>query len=539
MIFKIFLIFFSLFWFLRQIKSITFWLYLWQLKEYHIGRFADHFRTEKGKKIFLNKVFILKILLFFILIFSKENLICYFLFLAIFILESGKFLLDFLLGRALLPKFTLKITFLFFANLIFTIFYFLSLLIPRIGFLFWLVIFDILNFGIISSLVLIFQMPTALSKKVILRKAKEKRKEFKNITVVGITGSYGKTSTKEFLSTILSEKFKILKTKEHQNSEMAIAKTILENLKKEHQIFICEMGAYNKGGIKRLVEIAKPQIGIITGVTFQHLSLFGSLGNLISAEGGKELIDGLPEDGLLIFNGENETLNEIQKTVKKRKKIVGINKKDFDLWAENIEVFKNKLIFDACFQTNEKIKIEANLIGIQNIQNLLLAICCAKELGMQPKDIQSACKKISPIQGGVKLIEMEKGPDVIDSTYSANPESVLFHLEHLRLWKGKKAIVMPCLIELGEKSQEIHQKIGRKIGEICDLAIITTRDFFEDIKKSALKESLNFKKEKIEIFFIENQKEILKKLKTLKEKENVILFEGRVNFDLNIFFENF
>jgi len=71
MIFKIFLIFFSLFWFLRQIKSITFWLYLWQLKEYHIGRFADHFRTEKGKKIFLNKVFILKILLFFILIFSK------------------------------------------------------------------------------------------------------------------------------------------------------------------------------------------------------------------------------------------------------------------------------------------------------------------------------------------------------------------------------------------------------------------------------------------------------------------------------------
>jgi len=196
-------------------------------------------------------------------------------------------------------------------------------------------------------------------------------------------------------------------------------------------------------------------------------------------------------------------------------------------------------LFSICFQTKERIKIEANLVGAQNIQNLLLAVFCAKEIGMALKEIEESCKKISMEQGGVKLIKTKEGLDIIDSTYSSNPESVLSHLEHLKLWKGKKAVVMPCLIELGEKSKEIHQKIGEKIGEICDLAIITTRDFFEEIKESALKKTLTLKKEGLEILFIEKPREILEKLKPLNEKENVVLFEGRVNFDLKNFLENF
>ncbi len=539
MIFKTFLILFSLFWFFRQIKSILFWVYLWQLKEYHIGRFGDHFRTEKGKRIFLNKIFILKILLVLPLIFKKDLFFFYFLFLMLFFLESVKFFLEFFLKKALLPKFTLKTIFLSLFNLFLVIFYFFANFKFNSYFFFNLVIFDILNFGVISGLVLIFQVPTAILKRIIIEKAKQKRKNFKDLLVIAICGSYGKTSTKEFLSTILSQKFNVLKTKEHQNSEMAISNIILKELKKEHQIFVCEMGAYNKGGIKLLCDICQPKIGIITGVTFQHLALFGSMENLISAEGGKELIESIPEDGFLIFNGENEILREIYKTTKKSKKIVGIEKKDFDAFAENIEIFKDKISFEACFQTKERIKIEANLVGAQNIQNLLLAVFCAKEIGMALKEIEESCKKISMEQGGVKLIKTKEGLDIIDSTYSSNPESVLSHLEHLKLWKGKKAVVMPCLIELGEKSKEIHQKIGEKIGEICDLAIITTRDFFEEIKESALKKTLTLKKEGLEILFIEKPREILEKLKPLNEKENVVLFEGRVNFDLKNFLENF
>jgi len=437
-----------------------------------------------------------------------------------------------------LPKFTLKTIFLLFSNLFFLVFYFFSTFQFNFNFFFFLVLFDILSFGPISALVLIFQIPTAILKKIIIEKAKRKRKKFEALLVIAIVGSYGKTSTKEFLSTILSQKFNVLKTKEHQNSEMAISNTILKELNKKHQIFVCEMGSYNKDRIKLLCQISKPQIGIITGVTFQHLALFGSFENLISAEGGKELIESIPEDGFLIFNGENEILREIYFTTQKRKKIVGIEKRDFDAFAQNIKVFKDRISFEVCFKTNEKMKIETNLVGAQNIQNLLLAILCAKEMGMEPKEIEKACQKISMEQGGVKLIKTKEGLDIIDSTYSANPESVLSHLEHLKLWKGKKAIVMPCLIELGEKSKEIHEKIGKKIGEICDFAIVTTRDFFEQIKKSALKEALKLRKEKFEIFFVENQKEISEKLKPLKEKENVVLFEGRVNFNLKNFLEN-
>jgi len=538
MIFKIFLIFFSLFWFLRQIKSILFWLYLWQLKEYHVGRFLDHFRTEKGKRIFLNKFFISKVLLFLFFIFTKNFYFVFFVFLIFYFFESAKIFLDFIFKRALLPKFTLKTIFLLFSNLFFLVFYFFSTFQFNFNFFFFLVLFDILSFGPISALVLIFQIPTAILKKIIIEKAKRKRKKFEALLVIAIVGSYGKTSTKEFLSTILSQKFNVLKTKEHQNSEMAISNTILKELNKKHQIFVCEMGSYNKDRIKLLCQISKPQIGIITGVTFQHLALFGSFENLISAEGGKELIESIPEDGFLIFNGENEILREIYFTTQKRKKIVGIEKRDFDAFAQNIKVFKDRISFEVCFKTNEKMKIETNLVGAQNIQNLLLAILCAKEMGMEPKEIEKACQKISMEQGGVKLIKTKEGLDIIDSTYSANPESVLSHLEHLKLWKGKKAIVMPCLIELGEKSKEIHEKIGKKIGEICDFAIVTTRDFFEQIKKSALKEALKLRKEKFEIFFVENQKEISEKLKPLKEKENVVLFEGRVNFNLKNFLEN-
>jgi UDP-N-acetylmuramoyl-tripeptide--D-alanyl-D-alanine ligase len=539
MIFKIFLVLFSLFWFLRQIKSILFWLYLWQLKEYHIGRFVDHFRTEKGKRIFLNKVFILKVLLFLFLIFKNNFYFLYFAFLILYFLECVKFSLDLLRKKALLPKFTLKTIFLLFFNFLFLVFYFHSIYQLNFNFFFYLISFDILSFGVISGLVLIFQIPTAILKKIIIEKAKRKRKKFKDLLVIAIVGSYGKTSTKEFLSTILSQKFNVLKTKEHQNSEMAISRMILKELKKEHQIFVCEMGAYNKGGIKLLCEICQPKIGIITGVTFQHLALFGSFENLISAEGGKELIESIPEDGFLIFNGENEILREIYFSVQKKKKIVGIEKKEFDAFAKNIKLFKDKISFEVWFKENEKIKIEANLVGAQNIQNLLLSILCAKEIGIKAKEIEKACQKISMEQGGVKLIKTKDGVDIIDSTYSANPESVISHLEHLRLWKGKKAIVMPCLIELGRKSKEVHEKIGKKIGEICDLAIITTRDFFEQIKKTAAEEALNLKKEKFEIFFTESPKEILEKLKPLKRKESVILFEGRVNFDLKDFLEKF
>jgi len=511
----------SILWFFRQIKSILFWLYLWQLKEYHVGRFVDHFRTERGKRIFLNKILLFKLILFLLFIFAPFwRLPLFYLILILYFFEFLKFFFDFLKKQTLRPLFTKKIFFLFSISFLFTLFY-LFIFFPKKAFLiFWLLIFDIFSPAIFSGVVLFFQPITFLFRILIIKKAKEKREKFKDLLVIGICGSYGKTSTKEFLATILEEKFpgKVLKTKEHQNSEVGISQCILNDLKPEHKIFVVEMGAYNKGGIKLLCDIAKPKIGIITGVNEQHFSLFGSMENLISAEGGKELIESLPKDGLVIFNGENEILRKIYQETKIKKRIVGISKKDFDLWAANIKVKKDVLFFQVFTKEKEMADFNLNLIGAQNIQNLLLAICCAKELGMNLEEISKASKKIKQEQSGIKLIKTKDNLNIVDATYSANPDSVISHLEYLRVWPGKRVIVMPCLIELGEKSKEVHEKIGRKIYEVCDLAIIVTKERFKEIKKEAKEKAI----------FLEKPREIFEKIKKFSGQNDIILFEGRL-----------
>lgn len=527
----------SIFWFIREIKSILFWLYLWQLKEYHIGRFIDHFRTEKGKRIFLNFPLILKIL-FFLLFFFSLSLRKFLLYLIFFLysLESAKFILDALSKKILKPVFTKKIIFLTFINFAFLFFFFFVFLKTEPSFLLCLLAFDILTPAISSGIVLIFQPLTALGRNLIIRKAIEKRKKFKDLLVIGITGSYGKTSTKEFLATILEEKFpgKVLKTKEHQNSEIGISQCILNDLKENHKIFIVEMGAYNKRGVKLLCKIAKPKIGILTGVNEQHLALFGSMENLISAEGGKELIESLPDDGLVIFNGENEILRKIYQETEIKKKIVGVLKKDFDLWAANIKVKKEVLFFQVFSKNGDFSDFNLNLIGAQNIENMLLAACCAKEVfGMSLKEISKAAQKIKKEQGGIKLIKTKDGLNIIDSTYSANPNSVLAHLEYLKVWSKKKIIVMPCLIELGRASKEIHYKIGQKIGQVCDLAIITTQERFKEIKEGAIEKGMCPKN----IFFIENPKKIFEKIKSFSKEGDVILLEGRISPQIIDFFK--
>jgi UDP-N-acetylmuramoyl-tripeptide--D-alanyl-D-alanine ligase len=215
------------------------------------------------------------------------------LILFLYFLEFLKFLYDFSKKQILKPIFTPKIISLFLFSFLFTLFYLFAFFQNKEFLVFWLLVFDILSPAIFSGIVLIFQPVTFLLRSFVIQKAKEKREKFKDLLVIGICGSYGKTSTKEFLATILEEKFpgKVLKTKEHQNSEVGISKCVLEDLKENHKIFVVEMGAYNKGGIKLLCNIVKPKIGIITGLNEQHLATFGSMENLISAEGGKELIE--------------------------------------------------------------------------------------------------------------------------------------------------------------------------------------------------------------------------------------------------------
>jgi UDP-N-acetylmuramoyl-tripeptide--D-alanyl-D-alanine ligase len=360
-----------------------------------------------------------------------------------------------------------------------------------------------------------------------MKKAREKRKKFKDLKVVAIVGSYGKTSTKEFLSYLLSKKYQTLKTKEHQNSEVGISRCLLDDLKESDEYFVCEMGAYNRGGIKMLCDIVSPQFGIVTGINEQHLATFGTMENLLSAEGGLELIQSLPSSGFIILNGDNEIIKNslplYQRLSPQLKKLFYSTKEKRDLFAENIKVAKDSLSFEASNSKGERALFNLKIVGGHNVENILAAVLAANEFGISLKEAAAFLQNFEG-KGAILLKKGKGGVALLDSSYSANPTGVISALNHLKLWQGKKILIMPCLIELGKMAKEIHFRIGREIAKNCDLAIILARDYFEEIKKGALKEGL---KEE-QIVFLERPELIFDKIKPFLKPGNVILLEGRV-----------
>lgn len=550
----------AVFWFIHEVKVLLFWVYLWQLKDYHIGRFIDHFRTEKGKKILTHPITGLKILLLFFLFVSLYtpsysqfflrlwDEVTFAVPLALFFLyifEGGRTIKSMLSRRVLVPVFTRKVQFLLCILILCVAGVFLLELyagffrIPLVS----LVLFDIFTPFIVSAVVLALQPFTVFARKRILKKAAVKRQLLKNLQVVGITGSYGKTTTKEFLAHILSKKFVVVKTPEHKNSEMGVAETILRDLCDEHQIFVCEMGAYGKGGIALLANMAKPDIGIIAGVNDQHLALFGSEVNLLSAEGGGELVAALPAGATVILNQDSEKLRELGPWLQLWNHDLGkfvwcSAKEQKDVWAEGVETEKQKIRFSLCAGA-EKVFCEAPAIGEHTIESILLACACAKELGMSLQEIAIALKDAPVEASAMRIKQGRNGIHIIDSSYSANPDGVMAGLEYLKLWpfnsvypersrgaqgKNKKILVMPCLIELGNTSRYAHERIARKFGESCDYAIITTKDKFSVIQKGAKEGGMK----EGTVFYQENARKIAEKIFEFAKEGDVVLLEGRV-----------
>ncbi|XOB40789.1 MAG: Mur ligase family protein [Candidatus Nealsonbacteria bacterium] len=512
--------FLSFFWFLRQIKANLFWLYLWQLKEYHIGRFIDHFRTYKGKRLFLNNLMFVKLFLLFL---AYDCPVCWSfllvpLVLITYLLESSKFGYNVIFKKNLIkPVLTKKTIFLIIVSFIFVFCWYFFLFNPDLkSFVFYLLLFDVLTPFVISGIVLVFQPFVVLMRNQVIAKAKKKRAKFKNLIVIGITGSYGKTSCKEFLYEVLKTKYNVLKTEKNQNSEIGISQCVLNDLKPEHEVFIVEMGAYGRGGIKLLCDIVQPKIGVLTGINEQHMALFGSQDNITKTK--FELIESLPKTGLAILNGNNDIVRNLKPQTDKF--VFCSTKEELGFWAKNIVLEKESVNFRANSRDEDSAQFKINVLGVENIENILLVSAVAKELGMSLEEVARACENIKTVN--TKLFKDVNGVDIIDSTYSANPNGVFSHLNHLKLWSGKKVVVMHCLIELGSASSEIHRKIGEKIAQTCDLAIITTADRFNDIKKGGGDK----------IVFIEKPSLIFEKIKPFLNSENVVLLEGRISKEI-------
>jgi len=296
------------------------------------------------------------------------------------------------------------------------------------------------------------------------RKAKNKLKDMPNLKIIGITGSYGKTSCKNILSDILNIKYNALPTPKNLNTYYGLMITVNNHLTKFDDVFIAEMGAYVKGEIKGLCNLVHPKYGILTTIGTAHLESFGSEKNI--QEGKFELIESLPSDGIGILNRDDP--KQVSYKLKNNCKIiwVGIDNKDADVYASNIKSTNKGYTFDITFKKDNITKsFETRLLGRHNIYNILSAVALGYEFGIRIEKLVQAVKQVRPVEHRLELKKLGRFYQ-IDDAYNSNPIGAKNALEVLSTMPGDKIVVTPGMIELGDKEEEYNREFGRQIAKI-------------------------------------------------------------------------
>lgn len=296
--------------------------------------------------------------------------------------------------------------------------------------------------------------------------AKKILKSVRDIKVISVTGSYGKTSTKYILSRILSEKFNVLHTPESFNTPMGIVRTIRENMRADVEVFVCEMGAKEVGNIKEDCDIVFPDHGLITSVGPQHLETFKSIDNVYKTK--FELADAVRKKGGLIFaNGDNAIIKE---RADEDVILYGSNS-GFSYYAENISGGRNGASFDIVLG-DEKISVTTKLLGRHNVLNITGAAALAYKLGVPAKDIAFAVSRLKPTEHRLEMKTSVAGSLLIDDAYNSNPEGCLEAVNVLNSFDGmQKVIITPGMVELGEKEYECNKALGKAAAKVCDKII--------------------------------------------------------------------
>ena len=351
-------------------------------------------------------------------------------------------------------------------------------------------------------------------------KATKKLNSMDSMNVIGITGSYGKTSSKNILSDILNIKYNALPTPKNFNTTYGIMRTINEYLDKFTDTFIVEMGAFKMGEIKELCDFVKPKYGIITTIGTAHLETFGSRENI--CKGKFELIESLSKDGIGILNGDDEY--QLNYKIKNKCKIlwIGINNKKVDLYADNIEITDKGMTFDAHFKNEKKVyKFETKLLGTANIYNILAGVLLGYELGIDIDDLIRAVKKVKPVE---HRLEFKKfgNINIIDDAYNSNPVGSKMALEVLNLMKGKKIIVTPGMIELGTEQYNINKKFGEYISEVCDEVILVGEEQTKPIYDGLIEKKYDKKK----IHILNDVKKAFPLMQKLSDEKTFVLLEN-------------
>ncbi len=339
--------------------------------------------------------------------------------------------------------------------------------------------------------------------------AKKKLRSVPDLTVIGVTGSYGKTSVKYYLDTLLKEHFEVLITPESYNTPMGVVKTIRSSLKPSHQIFICEMGARHVGDIKEICDIVHPEHGIITSVGPQHLETFFNMDNIVNTK--FELADALPEVGLLFLNGDNEYIrnhsgkykNKIFYTTgewaKARELESQIEEGEVPQYYQtgDVKLSRTGTEFTVTAPDGEKETFQMRLLGEHNVINVVGAVAVANTLGIPLKQLKVPVRRIQPVAHRMQLLE-RGNYTIIDDAFNSNPVGSRAAVETLKQFEGVRILITPGMVELGEKEEEYNYKFGTYAADCCDYILLVGEKHTAPIHKGVLESG--FSQERCRVF---------------------------------------
>ncbi len=390
---------------------------------------------------------------------------------------------------------------------------------------------DLISFPITWLFVIAFSIPTRLYHRVIITIAVQKLRAHRPMTVIGVTGSYGKTSTKEYLATILAAKYSVLKTQASKNSPIGIAEVILRDLKPDHELFVVEMGAYKPGEIREMTEMVRPQIGIVTAINAQHQDLFGSLENTMTAK--YELLAGLTGRAIAVVNADDTRVQTMAQWAKrdgrevwgysmqrengKRKTEEGF---DAEYFAEHIKATLEGVEF-SCVSGKESVPVKAAVLGGHQAANITAAIAGAVAAGMSLSQAAQAAGAITANPKSLSLIPGINGSIYINDTFNNSPESAIAALMVLNMAKGKKHLVFQPMIELGSFAQTSHEEVGARAGQICESIILTNDNYYDAFVRGVRSVS------PVDKVSVLTPQQSVSRLRTTLRKGDAVLFKGK------------
>lgn len=501
---------------INLILLLIFYMHMFQLNSYFFRK-QMHWAKKNIRKTVIQIMLIFMPTAVFILL---NNIVGK---LVVIILLAISCFYNFPKGKSKIPlKYTGRVKRLFLTEIVIITLFLLLFKNKIIG----LTVLNIIS-SIMSLIANFINYPIELViKKKYINEAEKILKEMPNLTVIGVTGSYGKTSVKNFLVKALSSKYEVITTPKNYNTTMGVVKTIRENLKPIHQIFICEMGATKLGDIKEICDIVNPKIGVITSIGPQHIQSFKTVENVIKTK--FELADAVKKNnGVMFLNFDNEYI--AKQSLNMKTISYGINNKNLDYNAYNLVSSSKGLEFKMQDSLSE-ITFNTKLIGKHNIINITGAIAVANYLGVPLNVLIPKVREIKSVEHRLQIIPHGR-MTIIDDSYNSNPVSAKSAIDTLYEFEGTKIIVTPGLIELGQEEEKYNYEFGEYMTKYCDYIYLVgekqSKAILEGIK------SKNFDMNKV--FIVKTPNEAVKLISNLDIKENItILLENDLPDNYNL-----